>query len=46
MVIPVGGGFQTQQLILITKESEDKITTRQILPVVFVPLTGNHWEVL
>ena len=42
MVIPVGSGFQTQQLLLITKESGDRITTRQILPVVFVPLTGTH----
>ncbi|KJR96729.1 MAG: protein-L-isoaspartate O-methyltransferase [Desulfobulbaceae bacterium BRH_c16a] len=42
MVIPVGSGFQTQQLLLITKEGEDRITTRQILPVVFVPLTGSH----
>lgn len=42
MVIPVGSGFQTQQLLLITKESGDRITTRQILPVVFVPLTGSH----
>jgi protein-L-isoaspartate(D-aspartate) O-methyltransferase len=42
MVIPLGSGFQTQQLLLITKEGEDRITTRQILPVVFVPLTGSH----
>ncbi|MFW2366024.1 MAG: protein-L-isoaspartate(D-aspartate) O-methyltransferase [Desulforhopalus sp.] len=42
MVIPVGGGFQTQQLLLVTKEHQDRITTHQILPVVFVPLTGGH----
>ncbi|MGW8194270.1 MAG: protein-L-isoaspartate(D-aspartate) O-methyltransferase [Desulforhopalus sp.] len=42
MVIPVGGGFQTQQLLLITKESDGKITSRQIMPVIFVPLTGVH----
>lgn len=42
LVIPVGSGFQTQQLLLVTKESDDRITTRQILPVVFVPLTGGH----
>jgi protein-L-isoaspartate(D-aspartate) O-methyltransferase len=40
MIIPVGSGFNTQQLLLITKESDDRLTTRQILPVVFVPLTG------
>lgn len=42
MVIPVGTGFLTQELLLVTKESGDKITTRQILPVRFVPLTGGH----
>ena len=42
MVIPVGSRFLTQQLLLVTKEEGDKITTRQILPVRFVPLTGDH----
>ncbi len=42
MMIPVGSRFLTQQLLLITKEEGDKITTRQILPVRFVPLTGQH----
>ena len=42
MVIPVGSGFQTQQLLLVTKEDDDTITARQILPVAFVPLTGSH----
>lgn len=42
MVIPVGSRFMTQQLLLVTKEKGNKITTRQILPVVFVPLTGKH----
>jgi len=42
MVIPVGSGFQTQQLLLVTKESDGRVTARQILPVVFVPLTGEH----
>jgi protein-L-isoaspartate(D-aspartate) O-methyltransferase len=40
MIIPVGSGFHTQQLLLITKENDGRLTTRQILPVVFVPLTG------
>ena len=39
MVIPVGGAFFTQQLMLVEKTSEGKVTTRQILPVRFVPLT-------
>ncbi len=42
MIIPVGSRFSTQELILITRSSEDDITTRQVLPVRFVPLTGKH----
>ncbi len=42
MVIPVGGGFATQQLVLVTKLAEGRISTRQVLPVIFVPLTGGH----
>ena len=42
MVIPVGGRFQVQQLVLIEKSKEGKITTHQVLPVRFVPLTGDH----
>jgi protein-L-isoaspartate(D-aspartate) O-methyltransferase len=42
MIIPVGSLFMAQELLLITKEESEKITTRQILPVRFVPLTGKH----
>ncbi|MCP5416309.1 MAG: protein-L-isoaspartate(D-aspartate) O-methyltransferase [Chromatiaceae bacterium] len=42
MVIPIGGSFQVQQLVLIEKQQDGAITTRQILPVRFVPLTGDH----
>lgn len=42
MIIPVGSRFLTQQLLLVTKNEEGKLTTRQILPVRFVPLTGKH----
>ena len=42
MVIPIGGSFQVQQLVLIEKQPDGAITTRQILPVRFVPLTGDH----
>jgi len=42
MVIPVGGRFQIQQLMLIEKSEDGGIKTRQILPVRFVPLTGDH----
>ncbi len=42
MIIPVGSRFLVQQLVLVVKDSEGSITTRQILPVRFVPLTGDH----
>ena len=42
MMIPVGSRFLTQQLVLITKNADGTVTTRQILPVRFVPLTGGH----
>jgi protein-L-isoaspartate(D-aspartate) O-methyltransferase len=42
MVIPVGTRFQTQYLTLVEKDAKGKITTRQILPVLFVPFTGGH----
>ena len=42
MVIPVGSRFLTQQLLLIEKQADGQVITRQILPVTFVPLTGEH----
>ncbi|MDO9271149.1 MAG: protein-L-isoaspartate(D-aspartate) O-methyltransferase [Methylobacter sp.] len=42
MIIPVGAQFMTQYLVLVTKDANEKVTTRQILPVRFVPLTGKH----
>lgn len=42
MVIPVGGLFFTQQLMVVEKKADGAITNRQILPVAFVPLTGEH----
>ena len=42
MIIPVGSRFLVQHLVLVTKDSAGAITTRQILPVRFVPLTGDH----
>jgi len=42
MVIPVGTRFMVQQLLLVEKDEQGEITTRQILPVRFVPLTGRH----
>ncbi|MCP4749111.1 MAG: protein-L-isoaspartate(D-aspartate) O-methyltransferase [Desulfobacteraceae bacterium] len=39
MVIPVGGRFSVQQLVVVTKDKNADLSTRQILPVRFVPLT-------
>lgn len=42
MIVPVGGGFMVQQLMLVIKGPDGKITTRQLMPVMFVPLTGSR----
>lgn len=39
MVIPVGGAFTLQHLVLVEKDAEGGIRSRQLLPVRFVPLT-------
>ena len=42
MVIPVGAPFQSQQLLLVEKRRDGTVTTRQMMAVSFVPLTGGH----
>ena len=42
MVIPVGPRFGVQRLLLIEKAPDGTVSTRQVLPVRFVPLTGQH----
>ncbi|MDH5357594.1 MAG: protein-L-isoaspartate(D-aspartate) O-methyltransferase [Gammaproteobacteria bacterium] len=42
MIIPVGSRFMLQHLVLVIKDAENNVTTKQILPVKFVPLTGKH----
>jgi protein-L-isoaspartate(D-aspartate) O-methyltransferase len=42
MVIPVGSRFMMQQLLVIDKRDDGKIVSRQVMPVVFVPVTGEH----
>jgi protein-L-isoaspartate(D-aspartate) O-methyltransferase len=44
MAIPVGGAFDTQHIILVTKDREGNVTSRQVLPVMFVPMTGRIQE--
>ncbi len=41
MVIPVGSMFG-QDLVLVKKDADGNITTETLLPVAFVPLTGDH----
>jgi protein-L-isoaspartate(D-aspartate) O-methyltransferase len=42
MVIPVGAAFMVQQMMLVEKNLDGTVSTRQILPVTFVPLTGKR----
>jgi len=42
MLVPVGSRFMVQELLLVEKSADGAVTTRQILPVAFVPLTGGH----
>ena len=42
MVIPVGSVYGAQNLVLVRKAPDGAITTRTLLPVRFVPLTGGH----
>jgi protein-L-isoaspartate(D-aspartate) O-methyltransferase len=42
LIIPVGSRFMTQQLLLVEKDAAGEVTTRHVLPVRFVPLTGGH----
>ena len=42
MIIPVGNPFSTQQLVVVEKSPSGAISTRKVLPVRFVPVTGGH----
>ena len=42
MVVPLGAPFMTQYLMLVEKQPDGSVTTRQIVPVRFVPLRGGH----
>jgi protein-L-isoaspartate(D-aspartate) O-methyltransferase len=42
MVIPVGPPFGLQHLTMIERDPEGRVRTRQLFPVRFVPLTGQH----
>lgn len=40
MVIPLGNPFGMQHLLIVRKDKDGRTTTRKVLPVRFVPLTG------
>ena len=40
MVIPVGGVYEVQRLMVVTKDREGRVRTNELLPVSFVPMTG------
>jgi len=42
ILIPVGSPFWVQHLMLVTKSNDGEIRSRQVMPVAFVPLTGEH----
>ena len=42
LVIPVGERFTVQHLLVVHKRTDGRIEVRQVLPVRFVPLTGDH----
>ncbi|MGZ8982801.1 MAG: protein-L-isoaspartate(D-aspartate) O-methyltransferase [Methylotenera sp.] len=42
MLIPLGSSFMPQHLVLVEKDMQDRVRTRELLPVRFVPLVGGH----
>lgn len=40
IIIPVGGVYQVQILMVVTRDKDGRIRTAQVMPVSFVPLTG------
>lgn len=44
MVIPVGGVYEVQYLVRVTKDEEGTIHSQRLLPVRFVPMTGHALE--
>ena len=40
MVIPLGGIHEVQRLMVVTKNNRGAVQTKELLPVLFVPMTG------
>ncbi|MEW6250289.1 MAG: protein-L-isoaspartate(D-aspartate) O-methyltransferase [Planctomycetota bacterium] len=44
MVIPIGGVYETQRLLVLTKQPDGQRRSRTVIPVQFVPMTGKMLE--
>ncbi len=44
MIIPVGGQYETQYMVEVTKDKKGRIKTKKHYPVRFVPMTGKTEE--
>jgi len=44
LVIPVGAPYSHQELMVLEKDDDGKVTTQDVLGVIFVPLTGGSEE--
>ncbi|HDQ14292.1 MAG TPA: protein-L-isoaspartate(D-aspartate) O-methyltransferase, partial [Sediminispirochaeta sp.] len=42
MVIPIGGVYQVQTLMLVEKDEDGNIRSERLMPVRFVPFTGSE----
>ena len=41
LILPLGSTYHTQELVLVEKGPDETLSTRNILPVAFVPLVGD-----
>ncbi len=44
LVIPVGDQYARQELRVVSKDAQGKVEAKNVLPVIFVPMTGNPGE--
>jgi len=40
IVIPIGGVYEVQRLVVLTKQTDGSRRSRTVMPVRFVPMTG------
>ncbi len=44
MIIPVGGVFEVQRLVIVNKDEEGRVSSESVMAVRFVPMTGRAQE--